>query len=85
MTCYLGGAASGLFFMWAESLMFWYLKTSAMGSVYGAAGSFIVIMFWFYISSQILLLGAEITRVYTIGHGSHARLAQSLLGNDSAK
>ena len=81
----LGAAASGLAFTWAESLMVWYLKTSAMGSVYGAAGSFIVIMFWFYISSQILLLGAEITRVYTISHGSHARLAQSLLGDAPAE
>ncbi len=64
--------------------MLWYLRTSAFGSVYGAAGSFIVIMFWFYISSQILLLGAEITRVYTVAHGSHARLAQSLVSDAPA-
>ena len=77
----LGASTSALVFVGAESLMLWYLRTSALGSVYGAAGSFIVIMFWFYISSQILLLGAEISRVYTIAHGSHARLAQSLLSD----
>lgn len=73
----LGGLAAALAFLVAQSVMVWYLKSMA-GSVYGAAGSFIVILFWFYISGQILLLGAEVSKMYTVSRGSHAVLAKAL-------
>lgn len=39
-----------------------YLAHSTVASVYGAAGSLVVILIWLYYSSQILFFGAEITQ-----------------------
>jgi membrane protein len=49
-----------------------YLSSGAFSSIYGAASSLFVVLFWFYFSSQILLLGAECTHVYATRHGSLA-------------
>lgn len=77
----VGALVASFAFIVAQSFVVWYLKTSAIGSVYGAAGSFIVVLFWLYFSGQILLLGAEVTRIYTVERGSHARLAQALVAD----
>lgn len=42
-----------------------YLGQSTTTSTYGAAGSIVVLLLWVYYTSQIVLLGAEFTRVYT--------------------
>jgi membrane protein len=41
-----------------------YLGSGAAGSAYGLASSLITLLLWVYYSSQILLFGAEFTRVY---------------------
>lgn len=48
----------------------WYLGGSGISSVYGAAGSLIVILVWVYYSAQILLFGAQMTQVYAREFGS---------------
>jgi membrane protein len=35
-----------------------------MASIYGAAGSVMILLLWVYYSCQILLFGAEFTRVF---------------------
>ncbi len=35
-------------------------------SAYGIAGSLVVLLLWVYYSAQLVLLGAEFTRVYTL-------------------
>ncbi|MFC1834185.1 YihY/virulence factor BrkB family protein [Thermodesulfobacteriota bacterium] len=47
-----------------------YLGRTTLVSIYGAAGSFVIILLWVYYSSQVLLLGAELTRVYAERYGS---------------
>lgn len=47
-----------------------YLGRGNMATIYGAAGSIIIIMVWAYYSSVILYLGAEFTKVYANGHGT---------------
>jgi membrane protein len=74
-----GAVLSTLLFFVAGVLLSIYLAYGALGSVYGAAGSFLVILAWFYYSAQILLLGAEVTHVYAIRFGSHAQLAAALV------
>lgn len=41
-----------------------YLATAAITSVYGAAGSLVMLVLWIYYSAQILFFGAEFTQVY---------------------
>jgi membrane protein len=42
-----------------------YFATAHIGSMYGAAGSLVVVVMWIYYSAQILLFGAEFTKVYS--------------------
>lgn len=41
-----------------------YLGNSGLASVYGAAGSIIVLLVWVYYTAQIVFIGAEFTQVY---------------------
>ncbi|MCY1384566.1 Virulence factor BrkB [compost metagenome] len=46
-----------------------YLGSSAVATVYGAAGSVIIILLWVYYSAIILYFGAEFTKVYAKAFG----------------
>lgn len=46
-----------------------YLGRSNLGSIYGAAGSIMILMIWVYYSSAILYLGAVFTKVYATDFG----------------
>jgi uncharacterized BrkB/YihY/UPF0761 family membrane protein len=37
----------------------------SVASVYGAAGSLVILLMWIYYSAQILSVGAEFTKAYT--------------------
>lgn len=56
-----------------------YLGTSSIGSAYGAAGSFVVLLVWVYYSALIVFFGTELAYFYCerYGHGitpdRHAR------------
>jgi membrane protein len=50
-----------------------YLGRSSVASVYGAAGSLIVILLWVYYSAIIFLFGAEFTQVYARRWGKEIR------------
>jgi membrane protein len=59
----VGAALTSLLFTIGKLLIGLYLSSGRMRSAYGAAGSVIVLLFWFYISAQVFLFGAEFTRV----------------------
>ena len=67
---WLGAAVTSLFFTAGKVLIGLYLGKSAVASAYGAAGSLVVIVVWVYYSAQILLFGAEFTKVWTRRRGS---------------
>ena len=67
---WLGAAVTSLFFTVGKFLIGLYLGKSAVASAYGAAGSLVIIVVWVYYSAQILLLGAEFTKVWTKRRGS---------------
>ncbi|MDB4982850.1 MAG: Ribonuclease [Myxococcales bacterium] len=48
-----------------------YIGKAGVGSSFGAAGSLAILLVWIYYSSQIVLFGAEFTRVYADEYGSH--------------
>ena len=67
---WLGAAVTAALFVVGKTLIGLYLGRTAPGSVFGAAGSLVVLMIWVYYSAQIFLLGAEFTRLYAHERGS---------------
>ena len=65
-----GAIFTALLFMLGQYLIGLYLKYTAQGSAYGAAGSLIVILVWIYYTASILYIGAEFTEVYAEAMGS---------------
>ena len=47
-----------------------YLGSNSFGSIYGAAGTLVVILAWIYYAAQILFIGAEFIKVYARKYGS---------------
>jgi membrane protein len=68
-----GACVTAVLVSLGKQVIGFYLGQSATASSYGAAGSVIVLLLWVYYSSQILLLGAEFTRVYSEAHGKRAQ------------
>jgi membrane protein len=66
-----GAFLSAFLFILGKFCLGWYIAHSAFASSYGAAASFVVILFWVFYSAQILYFGAEFTRAYTRRFGSH--------------
>jgi len=69
---WIGAAVASLLLTTGKALLALYLTRPTVASAYGAAASLVIILTWVYYSAQILLLGAEITHVYAIRHGSRA-------------
>lgn len=59
-----GGLMTAGLFTVGKHVIGFYLGQSATASAYGAAGSVILLLLWVYYSSQIVLLGAEFTRLW---------------------
>ena len=68
---WVGAAVTAILFSIGKYLIGLYLGKAAVGSAYGAAGAFVVLLVWVYYSTQIVLFGAELTYVYAkrYGHG----------------
>jgi membrane protein len=64
----VGAVVAALLFTLGKYLISLYLTHGAVASAFGAAGSVIVLLVWVYYSSQILLFGAEFTRVCARHH-----------------
>jgi membrane protein len=67
----VGAAVTSLLFSIGKLLIGLYLGNGAIGSTFGAASSLVIIMLWAYYSSQIVLFGAEFTRLYAMRYGSN--------------
>jgi membrane protein len=63
---WVGGIVTAALFSLGKFAIGYYLGKSAFSSVYGIAGSFLVLLLWTYYSAQIFLFGAEFTRFYTL-------------------
>jgi membrane protein len=61
---YVGALFTTILFLLGKYLIGLYLGTRGFDSSYGAASSIVLLMAWIYYSSQILLFGAEFTKVY---------------------
>jgi membrane protein len=61
----VGGLVTAVLFTIGKHAIGAYLGRSSTASSYGAIGSVMVLLLWVYYSVQILLIGAEYTRLYT--------------------
>jgi len=68
--CVIGASFTSFLFMIGKFAIGAYLGSSAIASVYGVAGSVILILVWVYYSAIILYFGAEFTKVYAHTHGN---------------
>jgi membrane protein len=73
---WLGAAVTAALFVAGKFLIGLYLGRAAPASVFGAAGSLVVLMIWVYYSAQIFLLGAEFTRLYAHEQGSRTKIRE---------
>lgn len=65
----IGASFTSFFFMLGKFAIGFYLGNSTVASIYGAAGSVIIILVWVYYSAIILYFGAEFTKVYSTRYG----------------
>jgi membrane protein len=69
---WVGGLVTAMLFNIGKFAIGYYLGKSAFASVYGAAGSLLVLLLWTYYSAQIFLFGAEFTKSYSYILGTRA-------------
>jgi membrane protein len=67
---WVGAFLTAALFTLGKLLMGIYIAKSAVGSIYGAAGSFVLLLLWINYSSQIFLCGAEFTKAWADSHGA---------------
>ena len=58
-----------------------YIGKSSFDSTYGAADSLVVLLIWMFLSTQILLIGAEFTQVYARSQGKDKQRSQPSLAD----
>jgi membrane protein len=67
---WVGAAVTSLLFSIGKLVIGLYLGSGTVVSGFGAASSLVVIMLWAFYSSQIVLFGAEFTRMYAMKFGT---------------
>ena len=64
-----GALFTAILFSLGKILISFYLNQVHLASVFGAAGSLIIILVWVYYSAQIFFIGAEITKIFSTNKG----------------
>jgi membrane protein len=64
-----GAVVTAVLFTAGQQVIGLYLGQSTIATMYGAAASMMILLLWVYYSCQILLFGAEFTRVWAARHG----------------
>lgn len=67
----IGTLITSSLFMGGKFLIGYYLGHSTLSTVYGTAGSAIVLLLWVYYTAMILYFGAVFTHVYAVQTGSN--------------
>lgn len=65
----IGAMITALFFLIGQSLFGLFLNNVDIGSAYGVAGSFLIVITWIFYAAQILFSGAVFTKVYARQRG----------------
>ena len=67
---WLGAIITAVFFEIGKAAIGFYIGKQGLELTYGAAASIIVVLIWVYYTSQIILMGAEVTRAFAKHRGS---------------
>ena len=67
---WLGAIITAALFEIGKSAIGFYIGKQGLESTYGAAASIVVVLIWVYYSSQIILMGAEVTHAFAKHKGS---------------
>ena len=67
---WVGALVTSVLFQAGKFVIGLYVGKAGVGSPFGAAGSLAVLLVWIYYSSQIVLLGAEFTRISALRRGA---------------
>jgi membrane protein len=67
---WVGAVVAAVLFNIGKLAIGYYLGRSAFASIYGAAGSLLVLLLWAYYSAQIFLFGAEFTKSFSFISGT---------------
>jgi membrane protein len=65
-----GSILASLLLLIGKFFISMYLNLSRISSLYGAAGSLVILLVWVYYSAQVFFFGAEFTKVYAYRLGS---------------
>lgn len=69
----VGSLLTAIFFYAGRYVITLYVNTKIIGTLYGAAGSLLLLLIWLYYSSYIFIFGATFTKVYAEKCGSGIR------------
>jgi membrane protein len=76
---WIGAAVTTILFMLGNFLIGLYIRNVSINSIYGAAGSLVLILIWLYYSFQIFLFGAQFTKIYSQEQGSYRGIFKRIL------
>ena len=69
----LAAAVTGIAFTITNYIFGVYIQAFVVTTVAGAAGALLIILLWIFVLNQIVLFGAEISKVYATTVGTHSR------------
>ena len=69
----LASIVTGIAFTVTNYIFGTYIQTFTVTTLIGAAGALLIILLWIFVLNQIVLFGAEVSKVYATTAGAHAR------------
>jgi membrane protein len=69
----LGAVVAGVAFTVTNYVIGTYVETFTVTTIIGAAGSLMIILLWIFILNQIMLFGAEFSKIYATTSSTHSR------------
>ncbi|MGZ4043812.1 MAG: YihY/virulence factor BrkB family protein, partial [Bacteroidia bacterium] len=82
-TVWIGAVLTAFLFMLGKYGLSFYFGKAQPASVYGAAGSIVLILLWVSYSSMIVFFGAEFTKQYALFHGHKIKPTQDAFKVDA--
>jgi len=71
---WFGAFFTSIIFVISEKILEFYLQKTIVTSLYGAAGSLVILLLWVYWSAMIFLFGAELVKTYALIFGSRSKI-----------